>query len=73
VASLLEAAWASGDAWLRACAVRAARHAPEFDPGRFAGEGHEHPLVFAELVALAASTPSIATERPAPALQGAAC
>jgi ATP/ADP translocase/HEAT repeat protein len=74
VSTLIEAAWASGDAWLRACAVRAARHAPNCDPGRFAGEGRDHPLVCAELVALAASVhATVATERPAPALKEAAC
>jgi len=74
VSALIEAAWASGDAWLRACAVRAARHAPDSDPGRFAGEGRDHPLVCAELVALAASVPAaLATEQPAPAIAGIAC
>jgi hypothetical protein len=49
VSSLVDVAWTSGDAWLRACAVRAARHAPDFDPDRFTGAGRDHPLVRAEL------------------------
>jgi HEAT repeat protein len=47
-------AWESGDAWLRACAVRASRHAPSFDLGRFAGDGGGDPMVRAELGALSA-------------------
>jgi ATP:ADP antiporter, AAA family len=74
VSSLIEAAWESGDAWLRACAVRGARHAPDFDTRRFTGEGSDHPLVSAELKA----TPSrvratIVSPRPAPAPKGATC
>jgi hypothetical protein len=74
VAPLIEAAWDSGDVWLRACAVRAARHAPDFDPRRFAGEGRDHPLVCAELESLAASVgATIGSPRPAPAPEEAAC
>ncbi len=45
-------AWETGDAWLRACAVRASRYAPTFDRSRFAtGDGGD-PMVRAELEAL---------------------
>jgi hypothetical protein len=74
VAPLIEAAWDSGDAWLRACAVRAARHAPDFDLRHFAGEGRDHPLVRVELEALAARVdPVTASPRPAPAPREATC
>jgi hypothetical protein len=53
LSSLIEAAWESGDAWLRACAVRASRHVPQFDASRFAED--DHPLVRAEIEALKAS------------------
>jgi hypothetical protein len=74
VSSLIGAAWESGDLWLRACAVRAARHAPDFDPRRFAGEGREDPLVGAELEALAARVgTTIASPRSTPAAKVATC
>jgi hypothetical protein len=74
MSSLIETAWASGDAWLRACAVRAAHHASDLDPGQFAGEGRDHPLVRAELEALSTSARApLVTERPALAAKGAAC
>ncbi len=45
-------AWETGDAWLRACAVRSSRYAPTFDRSRFAtGDGGD-PMVCAELEAL---------------------
>jgi HEAT repeat protein len=48
----IRVAWRSEDDWLRACAVRASRHAPALDPNLFAtGEGND-PLVRAELEAL---------------------
>jgi ATP/ADP translocase/HEAT repeat protein len=52
VSSLIDAAWKSEDVWLRACAVRASRHVPDFDLRRF--EGPQPPLVCAEIEALAA-------------------
>jgi AAA family ATP:ADP antiporter len=45
-------AWDTGDAWLRACAVRASRFAPAFDRGRFANGDGGDPIVRAELDAL---------------------
>jgi hypothetical protein len=54
LAESIRIAWRSDDGWLRACAVRASRHAT-LDPGLFAtGEG-DNPLVRAELDALLAS------------------
>ncbi len=53
LAEWIRAAWRSGDAWLRACAVRAARYAPGVDPGLFTKEDRESPIVEAELRALA--------------------
>ena len=48
----IRVAWETGDAWLRACAVRASRSAPSFDPVLFAtGDGGD-PMVRAELDAL---------------------
>ncbi len=48
----IKAAWRLEDAWLRACAVRASRHAPALDPGLFASGAGDDPLVRAELEAL---------------------
>lgn len=48
----VRAAWSSDDEWLRACAVRASRHAPAFDSQAFTREGAGGPLVAAELIAL---------------------
>ena len=45
-------AWETGDAWLRACAVRASRHAPDFDRSRFASGDGGDAMVRAELDAL---------------------
>jgi hypothetical protein len=54
VAESIRGAWETGDAWLRACAVRASRFAPTFDRSRFAtGDGGD-PMVRAELEALSA-------------------
>jgi ATP/ADP translocase/HEAT repeat protein len=54
VAESIRGAWETGDAWLRACAVRASRFAPGFDRSRFAiGDGGD-PTVRAELEALSA-------------------
>jgi hypothetical protein len=46
-------AWRSEDGWLRACAVRASRQAPDLDRDLFATGGGDDPLVQAELTALA--------------------
>jgi hypothetical protein len=52
LAEWIRVAWETGDAWLRACAVRASRYAPTFDRSRFAtGDGGD-PMVRAELEAL---------------------
>ena len=52
LAEWIRVAWETGDAWLRACAVRASRYAPAFDRGLFAtGDGGD-PMVRAELDAL---------------------
>ena len=67
VAESIRSAWRCGDAWLRACAVRASRHAPSLDPELFATGGEDDPLVRAEVAALSASGrrdtsfPSLAT------------
>jgi AAA family ATP:ADP antiporter len=53
VAEPIRSAWLWGDGWLRACAVRASRHAPSLDPRLFATGGNEDPIVSAELAALA--------------------
>jgi hypothetical protein len=68
----IRTAWRLGDGWLRACAVRASRFAPSFDPELFVSGGGDDPLVTAELAALSAaktSRPAIAPSagRPAPA------
>ena len=55
VAEAIRSAWLSGDGWLRACAVRAARFAPSLDPQLFATGGNDDPIVKAELAALAAA------------------
>jgi hypothetical protein len=57
-------AWASGDEWLRACAVRAARALAAFDFGLFAADDHDGAPVRAEIAALAVWR---STARPAPA------
>ena len=48
----IRTAWKSDDVWLHACAVRASRHAKDFDRSLFATEGGDHPLVRAELDSL---------------------
>jgi CRP-like cAMP-binding protein len=52
LAESIRVAWRSEDGWVRACAVRASRHAPAFDSGVFAAGGGNDPLVLAELSAL---------------------
>jgi HEAT repeat protein len=54
VAESIRAAWRWGDAWLRACAVRAARFAPSLDRTLFETGGNQDPLVKEELAALGA-------------------
>lgn len=54
-AEWIRQAWETGDAWLRACAVRASRFVPGFDPRGFAGAAAADPLVRAELDALSES------------------
>jgi AAA family ATP:ADP antiporter len=54
-AAWIKLAWDSGDAWLKACAVRASRHVPDVDPALFAEGAAGEPLVEAELVALRAA------------------
>jgi len=57
LAEWIRAAWDSGDAWLRAVAVRASRLAPGFDGGLFAGDSGD-PMVRAEIERLAAPRPA---------------
>jgi HEAT repeat protein len=58
LAEWIRLAWETGDAWLRACAVRASRFAPGFDRSRFtAGDGAD-PMVRAELDALSRIEPT---------------
>jgi hypothetical protein len=57
LADWISLAWETGDAWLRACAVRASRFAPAFDRSRFANGDDGHPMVRAELEALSGSRP----------------
>jgi hypothetical protein len=54
--ALLEAAWKSDDAWLRACAVRASRHVPGWTGADFSADAH--PLVQAELQSLGLREPA---------------
>jgi ATP/ADP translocase len=69
LAARIEAAWQSEDAWLRACAVRASRCSPTFEPQRF-GLAHDiDPRVRAEIDALGAPR----APRPAAVLQEATC
>jgi len=49
----IRTAFESGDMWLRACAVRSARHVPGFDLGLLTPSENEPPLVRSELDALA--------------------
>lgn len=52
LARSIRQAWESGDPWLRACAVRASRFAPTFDPYLFVSGDGDNPIVRAELQAL---------------------
>jgi HEAT repeat protein len=55
LAGRVRQAWNSGDAWLRACAVRAGRTLDHFNLSLFRPGENEHPLVLAELEALTAA------------------
>jgi HEAT repeat protein len=64
LAESIRVAWETGDAWLKACAVRASRHAPAFDRGRFAtGDGGD-PMIRAELEGLSGADRTLAEPRP---------
>jgi HEAT repeat protein len=52
LADWIRNAWETGDAWLRACAVRASRCAPDFDRGRFVTSDEGDPMVRQEIDAL---------------------
>jgi len=52
LAEWIRVAWETGDAWLRACAVRASRYAPTFDRRRFSSGDGGDAMVRAELEAL---------------------
>jgi AAA family ATP:ADP antiporter len=52
VADVVRRAWETGDAWLRACALRAARELPQFDPAEWKPVENEDPVVVAELAAV---------------------
>ena len=58
LAASIRSAWRWGDGWLRACAVRASRHAPSIDPNLFATGGNDDPIVSAELAALVRHRPA---------------
>ncbi|HMI30786.1 MAG TPA: Npt1/Npt2 family nucleotide transporter [Candidatus Limnocylindrales bacterium] len=51
LAEWIRAAWESGDAWLKACAVHASRYAPELPATTFALEDGESAVVRAEVEA----------------------
>ena len=51
IARWIEVSWNSDDPWLRACAVRASRCVPSFDPRPFQTRTEEDPLVKTELAA----------------------
>jgi hypothetical protein len=69
LARWIEAAWSSEDGWLRACAVRASRFSPSFDPRRFTTADEDDPRVRAEIVTLRLP----GTQNPDAALRGATC
>jgi ATP:ADP antiporter, AAA family len=52
LAGWITLSWRSGDAWLRACSVRASRWVPHFDPAGFRADGDSNPIVEVELHAL---------------------
>jgi hypothetical protein len=69
LAEWIEAAWNSEDGWLRACAVRASRFFPSFDPRRFTATNEDDPRVRAEIVTL--GLPGTRSANAAP--RGASC
>ena len=69
LAGWIEAAWKSEDGWLRACAVRASRCSPSFDPRSFTAREDDDARVRAEIAALPASN----THAPAATLQVSTC
>jgi ATP/ADP translocase len=77
VAEPIRSAWQWGDSWLRACAVRASRHAPSIDPQMFATGGIDDPIVRAELEALSTAGARGTGSRPHPggeaSKEGASC
>jgi AAA family ATP:ADP antiporter len=64
LAEAIRVAWETGDAWLKACAVRASRHAPAFDRHRFATGDSGEAMIRAELEALSGAEGTIAEPRP---------
>ena len=68
LARWIEAAWNSGDGWLRACAVRASLFSPSFDRRQFTAAKVDDPLVSAEIAAIRLAGPAAASAAP-----GAAC
>jgi hypothetical protein len=63
LADSIRVAWETGDAWLKACAVRASRHARTFDRGLFAtGDGGDT-MIRAELEALSGADRTVAEPR----------
>jgi ATP/ADP translocase/HEAT repeat protein len=66
IAEAIRSAWQSGDAWLRACAVRASRLVPEVVPEWFVG-GPPSPIVDAELAARFPGGGSLAVAHGVPA------
>jgi HEAT repeat protein len=71
VAEWIRAAWDTGDAWMRACAVRASRWAPEANRAWFAG-GEPSAMVDAELAVRFPDTAARASKPPLRAAGGAA-
>lgn len=63
IAEGIRLAWETGDAWLRACAVRASRYVPAFDRGIFSGDGGD-PMVRAEIEALGGRHRKVPQEGP---------
>jgi ATP/ADP translocase/HEAT repeat protein len=75
LAEAIRLAWRSDDVWLRACAVRASRHAQALDRSLFATGGGDDPLVQAELASFSAgvrASDGLAAES-APPSPGVAC
>jgi len=66
LARWIRGAWESQDAWLRACAVRAARHVQAFDLRLFTATPEADSMVRAEIAAMS-------VRAPASAGQGASC